>query len=205
MVLTLALVAAAAAAGYGVAALREESPITFAAEPVPAASPSYPAIPVLVLPDPDRPALQTGVPLQEVAVGTAPYDFRLPIPIGWMRTNPASAEWHWSPPPGFQKNTYFIRVKLLGNQFLPVGAAADARLSALENADDVKDLHVETRDADTLVTNYVADQHRRISMESFVADSSGNAYASIAVIGREADRDGLADLFARIAAGARVP
>lgn len=203
--LTLALVLVGAGVGYALGELRHERPTTFAAEPVPASSPSYPAIPVLVLPDPDVPPLQPGLSLNQVTVGTAPYDFSLPVPEGWLRSNPASAEWHWYPPPDFIKNSYFIRVKLLGNQFLPVAAARDARLNALENAEDVRDLHVESRDANTLVTNYVADQHRRISMESFIPDSLGNAYASIALIGREQDRAGLTDLFERISAAALAP
>jgi hypothetical protein len=195
----------AAGAGYAQAERRPDQPATDDAEPVPASSPSYPAIPVLVLPDPAVPPLEPGRPLHQVTVGTAPYDFSLPIPAGWLRSNPISSEWHWYPPPEFVKNTYFVRVKLFGNAFLPVAAARDARLSALENADDVRDLHVESRDANTLVTNYVADQHRRVSMEAFLPNSDGDAYASIAVIGREADRAGLADLFQRVTAGAVVP
>jgi len=202
-VATLALVLVGAAAGYGVGALREQEPTTFpVAAPVPASSPSYPVIPSVVLPDPDYPPLQPGLPLQPVTVGTAPFDFHLPIPRGWERTNPTSGEWHWHAPPDFVLNTYFVRVKLLGNLFLPVDAALDARIAALENAPEVTDLHIESRTADGFVGDYVAGDHRRVTMERYVPDSNGTTYASVAVIGREEDRAGLADLFDRITAAA---
>ena len=194
-----------AAAGYGLGVLRQEEPATFAAEPVLASSPSYPVTPVVVLPDPDLPALEPGLALHEATVGTAPFEFRLPIPQGWDQTNPMAGEWHWHPPPEFVPNTYFIRVKMLGNQFQPVAKALDARISALENADDVIDLHVESRDADSFVASYVSGQYRRVAMEKFVPDGEGSTYASIAAIGREEDRAGLADLFERIPPGAVTP
>jgi hypothetical protein len=203
--LTLALVALGVAAGYGLGMLRQEDPTTFAAEPVPASAPSYPVIPVVVLPDPDFPALQPGLPLHQATVGSAPFDFTLPIPRGWRRSDPTSGEWHWYPPPTFVKNTYFVRVKLLGNLFQPVGKSLDQRISALENAEDVADLEIESRDADSLVASYVSGRYRRVTFEKFVPDSSGTTYASIGVIGREEDRDGLQDLFDRITADAVTP
>jgi hypothetical protein len=204
LVLVLALVGAAA--GYGLGHLRQDEPTTFpVAAPVPAESPSYPVIPTVVRPDPDFPSLQPGLRLHHVTVGTPPYDFGLSVPRGWLRTNPISAEWHWHAPPESVPNTYFVRVKLLGNGFKPVASALAARISDLENAEDVTDLHIESRSADGFVADYVAVDHRRVSMERFVADSTGTTYASIAVIGREADRAGLADLFSRIPGTATTP
>lgn len=204
--LVLALALVAAAVGYGVGVHRRDEPVSFTAEPVPAQSPSYPVLPVVVLPDPDFPALRTGLPLHPVTVGTPPFDFTVPIPKGWIRTNPTSGEWHWHPPPGALPvpNTYFIRVKLLGNQFLPVSDSLEARITALENAPEVTDLDIESRDADSFVADYVAGGHRRVTMERFVGDGTGTTFASIAVIGREADRDGLTDLFHWIPAGAQA-
>lgn len=201
--LTLALGLVGAAGGYGLGVARQEQPTTLpVAAPVPASSPSYPVIPILVLPDPAFPTLEPGLRLHPVTVGSPPFDLRLPIPRGWIRTNPTSGEWHWYPPPTFVKNTYFVRVKLLGNLFQTVAASLDARVSALESADGVADLQIESRTADSLVTSYVASGYRRVSMERYIADGTGTTYASIAVIGRERDRPGLADLFRRIPAGA---
>jgi hypothetical protein len=201
--LALVLALVGAAAGYGLGHLRQDEPTAFAlAAPVPAQSPRYPVIPTVVRPDPDFPGLQPGLRLHLVTVGVPPFGFELPIPRGWVRTNPASGEWHWHSPPELVKNTYFIRVKLLGNLFQPVATSLEARVTALENAGDVADLHVESRTADTLVVDYVSAGYRRVSMERFVADDSGTTYASIGLLGREADRAGMAALFPRITAGA---
>ena len=201
----LALALVGAAAGYGVGVLRHEGPVTFAqAAPVPAASPSYPVVPATVLPDPDLPALQPGLPLHLVTVGTPPFNFRLPIPQGWIRTNPAAGEWHWHAPPDFVPNTYFVRVKLVGNLFQPISTALNARITALENAAEVHDLQFESRTSDGFVATYVSGGHRHVAMERFVADDSGTTFASIGIIGREQDRQGLADLYDRIPAQAEA-
>jgi hypothetical protein len=136
-----------------------------------------------------------------VSVGISPYGFRLQIPRGWSQTNPASGEWHWHPP-GYLPNTYFIRVKLLGNLFQPLASSLEARVTALEDADGVADLRVESRTSDRLVVTYVADGYRRVSMEQFMAADDGTTYAVIALVGRESDRAGMDDLFPRIIAGA---
>jgi hypothetical protein len=201
--LALVLAVVGAAAGYGVGHLQQDQPATFpVAAPVPADNPSYPVIPVVVKPDPDFPALQPGLRLHPVNVGVSPYGFRLQIPRGWSQINPTSGEWHWYPPPEFVKNTYFIRVKLLGNLFQPVASSIEARVTALDNAVDVADLRIESRTTDRLVVSYVSEGYRRVSMEQFVADDGGTTYASIALVGRESDRAGMDDLFPRIIAGA---
>ncbi|MEP9363217.1 hypothetical protein ABLE68_09650 [Nocardioides sp. CN2-186] len=201
--LVLALALVAAVVGYGVGVLRRSEPTTFTAGPVVAVSPSYPAAPVPVLPDPDFPALQPGLPLHPAVVGTPPFDFHLPIPRGWVRTNPTTSEWHWHAPPEFVPNTYFIRVKLLGNSYVTVSNATDQRITALENAGDVADLHIDSRDADGFTSTYVAGGHRRVDLERFIGSPDSElVYASIAVIGRERDRAGLEDLLTRLAAEA---
>jgi hypothetical protein len=202
--LTLALALLGAAAGYGVGLLARDEPATFAAgRPVPAVSPSYPVNPVLVLPDPKDPALASGLPLHRATVGTPPFALDLPVPKGWVRTTPSSGEWRWYLPPGMVPNTYFLRVRLIGNRYMSVTDALEERLTALQNAEDVSDFHLQTRTADGFTADYVSGDHRRVAMERFIsADGSATAYASIAVIGREADREGLADLFAEVTAGA---
>ena len=125
------------------------------------------------------------------------------MPKGWVRSNPTAGEWRWYPPPGLTTNTYFLRVRLVGNSYVSVPTAVDQRITALENAGDVADLHIESRAADRFESNYVAADHRRVDLEHFVGSADSDfVYASIAVIGRERDRAGLEDLLPRIAAGA---
>jgi len=198
--LVLALALVAAAVGYAVGMHRHAEPASFSAEPVTAASPSYPAAPVLVLPDPPFPVLEPGLPLHKTTIGTAPFDLTLPVPKGWVRSNPTAGEWRWYPPPGLTPNTYFLRVRLVGNSYVSVPTAVNQRITALENADDVADLHIEARDADGFASNYVAAQHRRVDLEQFIGSADSDfVYASIAAIGRERDRAGLEDLLPRIA------
>jgi hypothetical protein len=201
--LALALALVGAAAGYGLGVLRQDEPTSFAARPVVARSPSYPAAPVLVLPDPDLPTLETGLSLHEATIGSAPFDLTLPVPRGWVRSNPTAGEWRWYPPPGLTANTYFLRVRLVGNTYVSVPTAVDQRINALDNASDVADLHIESREADRFSSTYVAAAHRRVDMERFIGSADSDfVYASIAAIGRERDRAGLEDLLSRIAAGA---
>lgn len=206
--LTLALVVIGAAVGYGAGAMREDEVVAFAdPHPVPARHPAIPFIPVDVLPDPDTlPPLATGLALKPRTLGDAPFDLTLPIPRRWLQTNPTSGAWNFYPPPGAEgtANTYFIRVRLVGNNFRLVEAARDQRLADLDNAAEVEDLVVERMRPGGFVANYVAEGYRRFSHEEFV-DSPGSpfAYASIAIIGRAVDREGMADLFPRILAGVR--
>ncbi len=204
--LMLALVALGVAAGYGIGALRQPGPTTFArARPVPASDPSIPVIPPQVLPDPTTPPpLATGLRLVSRTVGDPPFELVVPVPRGWVQTNPTSGEFRWYPPPGPQQtlNTYFLRVRLIGNSYRTVTAARDGRIGDLQNAADVDDFHLESESTGGFVASYVADEHRRVAMEEFLAPS-GQPFADawIALIGRESDRSGLADLLPRIAAG----
>jgi hypothetical protein len=205
--LTLALVLVGAAAGYGLGVLRQDEPTTFAAaEPVPAQSPSIPVLPVRVVPDPATPPpLQPGQRLVPRTVGTAPFDLVVPVPKGWVRTNPTSGEWRWYPQPGPDQtlNTYFLRVRLIGNSYQTITAALQNRIASLENADEVGDFHLEKQTGASFVASYVNGLHRRVAMEAFTNPNGlDTAYAWIALIGRESDRPGLRDLFPRVVDGA---
>jgi hypothetical protein len=201
---TLALALVGVAAGYGSGVLLRTEPVTFASPaPVAAADPSWPAEPVPVLPDPDLPALATGLRTHRETVGTPPFALRLPIPDGWVRTDPAAGEWRWHPPARFLPNTYFLRVRLVGNLYQSIGSALDHRLDALRDAADVAGLDVESMTSQGYTATYVAGDHLRVSMERFIGAGSGaTAYASIALVGREADRPGMDELFPRIVRGA---
>lgn len=172
------------------------------ASPLGAVSPSRPTdLPILVLPDPTSPPLPTGLPLKREQVGDRPFALTVKVPRGWRRTNPTSGQWGWSPPAG-DLFTHFIRVRLVGNQFQSVSAAVANRIAALESAEGVLDLEVQSRTADTLVVTYVTEEHRRVAMEHYVTNGSDTAYAVVAVVGRESDRAGLSDLLDRLSRSA---
>jgi len=199
VVIALALAVIGAGGGYAASALDGDEPRTISmAMPVPAASPSYPSDPeTTVLPDPDFPALQRNLRYDRVRVGTEEFPVELRIPRGWIGTKPVDGEWRWYPPPGPDdtKNTYFLRVRTVANQYQAVSAALDQRIHALEVADEVADFATESRSGDTFVATYVTGGYRRVAMERFVTDGrSETASASIGVVGRERDRDGMTSL-----------
>ena len=206
--LLLALAAVGGVGGYLVTTVDDGGTTSFSGpEPVAAVSPSYPVNPVVVLPDSDRPALQPGLPLRRATVGVAPFDLTMPVPRGWDRSVPSAGEWRWYPPPGNVVNTYFLRVRLIGNQYQPVDHAVDARLDALRSSENVTGLEVLSRTDTSFVAEYVSDGYRRVTMEAYLAqdsDDSDAAYAWIALVGRRADRNGMNDLFARIVSAVRT-
>lgn len=201
-----ALAAIGAVLGY---ALAEEAPRTVAidAAPVAAAEPSYPQDrEVVVVDDPDYPSLEPGLPLARQVVGTSPFALSLPVPRGWVRSESTAGETRFYPGADGDdiENTYFIRVRLVANQYLSTTAQLDTRIGALSSASGIEDFTLESRSYDALVASYVAGGYRRLSMEQYVApDGSDTAFAYVAVIGREADRDGLADLLDRLVSGLR--
>ena len=199
---------AAAGAALGYAAGRETpEPLVVDATPVAATDPAYPRDPVLrVLPDPDDPPLRPGLPTTRAVVGTSPFSVALPVPRGWVRSDATAGETRFYPAPPTDDTVggYFVRVRLVGNQYLSVPAQLDARLEALSTASGIEDLTLESRSFDALVVSYVADGYRRVAMEQFLAPPGEEvASAYVAVIGRERDRDGLADLLDRLTGGLR--
>lgn len=201
-----ALAAAGAGLGYATAEDAPE-PIAVDAAPVAAEEPAYPQDrEVVVVDDPDYPALEPGLPAQRQVVGTSPFAISLPVPAGWVRSEAQAGETRFYPEAYSDAiaNTYFVRVRLVGNQYLSIGAQLDARVQALSTASGLEDFQLESRSYDGLVASYVAGGFRRVSMEQYVAPTgSDTAFAYVAVIGRERDRDGLADLLDRLVSGIR--
>lgn len=201
----LALAVVGGAAGYWLGADERPEPVTFSAAPVPASSPSYPVIPVVVVPDSTYPALEPGVPVHRVTVGASPFEVSLPIPRGWVRSDSTPGEWKWYPSWDQIANVHFVRLRLVGNSYTTIPASVRQRIAALEDASDVADLDIEVQRPDRFVADYVADQHRRVAFEGYLGQAgSSTAYASIAVVGRSADRAGLRDLFERLMDGTRI-
>jgi hypothetical protein len=196
--LAVALALVAGAIGYRIGSERPSAPTTFAAVPVPASSPSYPVIPAVVVPDNAASSLDPDVRVRRQTVGSPPFQVRLPIPRGWVRSDSNVGEWKWYPSWQLTENAYFIRVRQVGNNYRTIDAAVRNRISDLDSAAEVTDLAVE-REPDRFAASYVSDQHRRYSYEGYLSRSrSGFADVYIAVIGRQADRAGLEALFDRL-------
>jgi hypothetical protein len=181
------------------------APVRFEAQPVPAASPSIPVTPAEVVPDDPRPALQLDLPLRTATVGSTPFQVRIPVPRGWFRSDSTAGEWRWYPypPTDDNLNLHFVRVSQVAQSHRPVPGAVADRIEALRSADDVDDFRLESQEDDRFVASYVAGRHRRFSYEGFIP-RDGAAYLRVAVIGREADRAGLADLFDRLMSETQV-
>ncbi len=200
--LTLALVLLGLAAGYGLGRTSVDDPTQVAmAHPMLAVDPSWPAEPATVVPDPTYPALAPGLRTHLETVGIPPFTLTVPVPVGWKRSNPVAGEWRWYPTADFENNTYFLRVRLVANRYQPVPDALAERLTALDGAEGVVELDIESKTTDAFTATYVAEEHRRLTMERFLPGPTGNALAWVALIGREVDRAGMDDLFPRITDG----
>ncbi|MSZ77117.1 MAG: hypothetical protein F2667_08445 [Actinobacteria bacterium] len=201
----LVLAALGAAGGIGLAQAQDEQPVALdTVAPVVGTGPTYPRDPrVRVLPDPDFPILARGLATKQVRIGIAPYTLTFDVPKGWSRFDSTFGEWRWYPP-DWVKNTYFIRVRLIGNQFRTVADALQDRIDDLSGADAVTDFHLDYQSADTFVASYLTAEHRILTMERYIGsdDSPGTAYASLAVIGRMVDRDGMTALLESLTASA---
>ncbi|NYI11842.1 hypothetical protein [Nocardioides marinus] len=199
---------AATGAGLGYAGADDApEPLVVDAGPVAAADPDYPQDrEVRVLEDPEYPTLEPGLPASRRLVGTSPFAISLPVPRGWVRSDSTAGEARFYPEAYSEdiKNTYFVRVRLVANQYLSVAAQLDTRIHALSTASGIEGFTLESRSFDALVATYVSEGYRRVAMEQYVAQpGQDTAFAYVAVIGREQDRDGLADLLDRLVSGLR--
>lgn len=204
--LVLALLAALGVAGgfaLGVLLEDDEPSRIDDTAPVAASSPSVPGNPeVEVLDDPDTPALEPSLPTHLEKIGIKPSVVRVPVPDGWLLNNTTAGEWKWRDPRQPESNSFFVRIRQVSNTFQEVTAAVEERVGDLSGAESVSSFELETQTSDTFVASYVSLGYRRVAMESFVStDSNDQADLWIAVIGRERDRTGLADLLAQIKAG----
>ena len=203
--LALALELLGLAAGYAAGSDADSGPEDLgAAAPIAAVEPTWPGEPPKIEPDSTFPALAPGTKTHPETVGSAPFALRLPVPNGWVRTNSAAGEWKWHPSKDFELNTYFLRVGQVGAGHQPVAKALSSRIAALDGAESVKDFDLETQTTDSFTATYVSEEHRRLAMERYLPGPDGNAMVWIALIGRVADRAGMAELFPRITNGVSV-
>jgi hypothetical protein len=196
-------------AGYAVASSTTEEPGRLAGpEPLPAVSPAAPTVtPIEVQEDPDTPALETNLPVVRELLQNAEDEpgLRVDRPEGWRAAGHGAGqrEWAWSDPSNL-KNTYRLRIELLKGTNASVSGAKEARLGELRATledGNFQELVVESNVANTFVVSYVdAEGFARVEMDRFVIlDDTQDAYAVVAVTGRERDRAGIEDLVVRTA------
>jgi hypothetical protein len=196
-------------AGYALASsTTEPSGRASGPEPVPAVSPAAPTVtPIEVETDPDDPPLATNLPVvrQLLQNGKRQPGVRVDRPAGWRESvrAPGGTEWNWADP-DLPLNTYKLRINLLKGTDTSVAGAKGARLAELQSAFDdgnFRSFTIESDVANTFVVTYVdSNGYSRVEMDRFVVlDGTEDAYAVVAVTGRERDRRGIEDLVVRTA------
>ena len=196
-------------AGYAVASSTTEEPGRLAGpEPVTAVSPAAPTVtPIEVQEDPDVPALTTNLPVVREVLqnGKRQPGVEVDRPEGWRVSvhNPGDRTWGWSDPSNLV-NTYKLRIELLKGTNASVAGAKLARLAELQATYDdgnFQQYTVISDVANTFIVSYIdLEGFYRIEMDRFVVlDDTEDAYAVVAVTGRERDRRGIEDLVVRTA------
>lgn len=204
--LALALVLVGAAAGYALGRATLEDPIALSgAEPVPAVSPSYPVNEYVVLPDPGIAPLATGLPLHTAKFRAGGMPMTASVPDGWRRALlEGGTAWNFAVPEN-PRNTYLLRIGLVTDR-ISLKVALQSRITALEDAEsngDLEHLVIESRTDDGFTATYLDDGHLRVTTERWLPRiGTSQAYAAVAMTGRETDRAGMADLLERVVASA---
>jgi hypothetical protein len=130
------------------------------------------------------------------------------VPVGWVRVKLDEGDsWNFTDPdnPG---NTYKLRIGFVAGNRASLKVARDFRIDALEDAEangDLEHVVVDPLTDDGFTVTYLDDGYQRVGMERFLPQAgSTSAYATVAVTGRERDRDGLSDLLERVVASATL-
>jgi hypothetical protein len=169
-----------------------------AAQPVTAASPSYPIDPVPELfPDPDFDPMPTGLELARQEVGRGDFQLSLEVPAGWTFSPNSLNEWQWRPA-DFQTFGYYMRVEQVLSNRRSIDWTLDRRIDELY--EDEAAVKVLAQTDDSLHYSYVTSNHLRHGFLTWLdLTGSDNAQVEVAVTGRKADVDGMADLITRVA------
>ncbi len=212
-VLTL-LALVGGAIGYAVGENRPETvapgPVVFATpRPLPAVDPSYPVNEYDVRPDPTTAPLATGLPLRTARFRAGGFTLQAPVPKGWRRgVLGGRTQWNFVDPDN-PLNTYVLRIGIVAGERKSPGVATIARVAALqaqESDGNSENLVIRTDDDGAGFTASLIDLagYRRVAIERFeTLPDEPLAYYTVALSGREVDREGMADLLARVIAGAR--
>lgn len=169
-----------------------------AAQPVTAASPSLPVDPVPELfADPSFDPLPTDLELVRQEVGRGDFRLSLEVPAGWRVSPNSLSEWQWRPP-DFEPFGYYMRVEQVLSNRRSIDWTLDRRIDEL-NEDEAAVKVIEQTD-DSLHFSYVTSNHLRHGFLTWLdLTGSDNAQVEVAVTGREADVEGMADLISRVA------
>jgi hypothetical protein len=205
--LTLALLLLGGGAGYAAARLAADDPADVAtAAPLPASSPSYPVTEYEIEPDPAIAPLPTDLPLEEVSLRAGGLEMTASVPAGWQRFRLSGGDsWNFTDPDN-PANTYLLRLGIDAGDRVSVTVARDSRIAALEDAERngaLQHVVVEERRDEGFTATYISGGYQRVTMERFLPQhGSSQAYATVAVSGRENDRVGMADLLERVSTSA---
>jgi hypothetical protein len=205
-----------AGAGYAVASVGDDAPVapvgaSTTAGPVPA-TPSLP-VPV-VSPDPDDPALTTGLALRTVTLAPPAAPARrtrvtLPVPAGWTQYDNGTDRYSFDPDPETDDKdyTYVLYVEFVDDASPEAGVRRrTAELDSAAAQGNMTDLEVTlTPTGDGFDSSYIdSGGFRRVSFERWYPGPDGRAYVTVRATGRERDRQGLDDLISRISFTVRV-
>lgn len=200
-----------AAAGYAVGRGQVEEPTTFATPvAVPASRPSFPVNVYDVEPDPDTAPLGDDLLLHEEKFRAGGFRLRAPVPDGWLRVELAGrSQWNFSVATN-PTNTYLLRIGILAGDRRSTGVETIARLAALRSAEadgNFENLIIEQESETGFAATYIdSGGFQRVSIERFeTVPGNESAYFSVAVSGREVDREAMGQLLDRVVAGAYVP
>jgi hypothetical protein len=204
LVVLVALLAIGAGGGYAASAqIRDASPGSGVAAPVPAQRPEIPVeAPRPYATDPDDPALEPGLEMAPATLGTGKFEITFPAPVGWRTNANASNEWKWKKP-GTSNNTYVMRIEQIDSQDITIEDAIDIRIERLRA--EQEDVEILDRGAASLEYTYRSNEGnaRHSFMRWLDLDLSGQADVEIVVHGRERDVAGTRDLIERVAEGMR--
>lgn len=200
-------------AGYAVAAATEgpDAPDSFPTPAsVPAQSPSFPVTVYDVEPDPGVAPLATDVPLRVQGFRSGEFRLRAPVPVGWLRVElSGGSAWQFSVS-SHPAHTYLLRLGIVAGDRRTPGVQTNARIFALrqQELDGNSENFIVEEQADTGFTYTLIDDDgfQRVGMERFLAvPGSSSAYYTVAISGRETDREGMAAMLDRVLDGAVVP
>ncbi len=200
-----------AAAGYLVGRDDAVEPTTFAVpQAVPAESPSFPVNVYDVSPDPTTAPLASDLPLHEEKFRSGGFALRAPAPDGWLRVElPGRSQWNFSVVDN-PSHTYVLRIGIIAGERKTPGVETLSRIVALraqESDGNSANLIVEDQsDTGFTATLIDSDGFQRVAIERFLTmPGDTSAYYTVAVNGREADREAMVALVDEVIAGAYVP
>ncbi|CAN5162799.1 hypothetical protein BH09ACT12_BH09ACT12_20490 [soil metagenome] len=199
-----------AGAGYVGGEDDEPQPTIFAApQAVPAQRPSYPVNVYDVTPDPDAAPLATGLRLRVQKFRAGVFALRAPVPKGWLRVEQAGgSQWNFVPVDRVA-NTYLLRVGIVAGETKSPSVETNSRIDALhqQEADgNSENLIVEEQSTSGFTATTIVGGYQRVIIERFLTmPGNSSAYFTVAMNGREVDREAMTELIDRVAGGAFVP